>query len=187
MPIRIYYQKNIENNKIVFYSQHFQSFWEYIQKDGYATLFMLGFPVIFIVVCTIEILMFDNLSSVPIGNNIIGLIFSCLFFFILLWLVLRAKNFFFELTASKKEISFYTTRQQWTYKVADIKKIRENKRYVDDHYQPIFFIEIEGEIKEIEPFPSKLASNCYLFPIIKDLCQHTRIKLEDEFGNLIKL
>ena len=49
---------------------------------------------------------------------------------------------------------------------------------------PIFFIEIEGQIKEIEPFPNQLLADCRVFFIIKDLCQHTGISLEE--GNLVK-
>ena len=129
MPIRICYEKTIENNKIVFYSQHFQSFWEYIQKDGYSTLFMPVFfasPIIFLIM---EILITGKFDSAPIGNVVIILSVCLAIIIFLLWQIVKAKNFFFELTVSKKEISFYTPRQQWIYKVADIKKLGKKKVY----------------------------------------------------------
>ena len=187
MPDQIYYHKIIDKNKLIFYSRRFKSFWEYIQVDGYSNVFALGCWGITVVGFTTAMLPAITLLKLTDIHIIIGFIFFPLIIFLYtLWGIIKAKNYFFELTISKKEIIFYSYQQQWTYKVADIKKIREKNRSTDDCYVPIFFIEIERQIKEIEPLSNWFMNRTYTFLIIKDLCQFTGIQLENEFGNLVE-
>ena len=178
----IFYKKIIEDNKIIFYSQHFRSFWEYEVSKKYKDITVLGFMSIFFFAALIELLISIRFSS----NALIMLIFVTGWMCFILKDVIDSKNFFFELIISKEEISFYTPSQQWAYKVANIKKIMEEGRYSDEYYIPIFFIDINGKIKEKNLFPTKLLTDCYMFDIIKEMCQYTNIELKDQLGNLVK-
>ncbi len=98
---------------------------------------------------------------------------------------INAKNYFFELSVNKKEISFYSYRQQWSYKVATIEKIIKGDEFPDTNLFPIFFVvRIEGESKTIEVFD---CNNKFLqlydgVQILKEICAYTGLKFETESG-----
>jgi hypothetical protein len=174
-------KKTTDGNKIIFYSQKFNSLWQYYKlaaTQGYILFLMLFvfFAIISIIMETIK------------GQNMNGLIFIpiCIFFGIV-WLIpgYRAKNFFFELSVNKKEISFYSYRQQWSYKVAAIEKIIKGYEEADTLSFPIFFVvRIEGESKTIEVFDN---SDTFLqvydvVQILKEICAYTGLKFETQSG-----
>ncbi len=191
MPEEVFYKKIVEGDKITFYSEYFQSFWAYEQTVGYKTLAFLGFIGTFILVLIFNLIQVD-LSQYS-RNSIEALLIVFMLFVLLWWMYIilkgavDAKSFFFEITVTNQKISLYTPKVQWTYKITDIKKIVEKEHHSEDeYYRPIFFIYIESEVKEIELIPSQILG-CHLFQLIKDICQHTGIRLEDEFGNLVKV
>jgi len=98
---------------------------------------------------------------------------------------LSRQKFFFELSVNKKEISFYSYRQQWSYKVAAIEKIIKGYQEADTPSFPIFFVvRIEGESKTIEVFDN---SDTFLqvydgVQILKEICTYTGLKFETESG-----
>ncbi len=72
--------------------------------------------------------------------------------------------------------------QKWTYKVADIEKIR-SEFDLESPYSPIFVI--NGRATKL--FPPSFIQQYQTFAIIEELCRYTGIELEDERGNLVKI
>ncbi len=171
-------KKTTDGNKIIFYSQKFSSLWQYYKVLGTQRF------IFFLVLLSFSVIIMGMIKEQSISGGFIGVVFILLICFMGL-IHNREKNYFFELSANKKEISFYAYRQQWSYKVAAIEKIIKGDEVLDLSLFAIFFVvRIEGESKTIEVFDcnNKFLQVYDVVQILKEICAYTGLKFETESG-----
>jgi hypothetical protein len=172
------YQKTTEGDKLILFATRFESWYEYDYANGCRGFILMIIPLLGI--CTS---FYSYLLATIAGWQLFCiLLLSFIWIFLTIKSTIAAKNNFFELTISPEEISFYSYTQKWTYKVADIEKIR-SEFDLESPYSPIFVI--NGRATKL--FLPSFIQQYQTFAIIEELCRHTGIKLEDERGNLVKI